>query len=45
MVEININNSCNGNGLDFECPNCGNELIFEEGCMHCRECGYSRCGG
>ena len=27
------------------CPNCGNALIFEEGCMHCRECGYSRCGG
>ena len=27
------------------CPNCGNVLIFEEGCMHCRECGYSRCGG
>ena len=27
------------------CPNCGNTLIFEEGCMHCRECGYSRCGG
>jgi len=27
------------------CPKCGNALIFEEGCMHCRECGYSRCGG
>ena len=27
------------------CPNCGNALIFEEGCMHCRECGYSKCGG
>jgi ribonucleoside-diphosphate reductase alpha chain len=27
------------------CPNCGNALIFEEGCMHCRECGSSRCGG
>ena len=27
------------------CPNCGQPLIFEEGCMHCRECGYSRCGG
>ena len=27
------------------CPNCGNPLIFEEGCMHCRECGYSKCGG
>ncbi len=27
------------------CPNCGEPLIFEEGCMHCRNCGYSRCGG
>lgn len=27
------------------CPNCGEPLIFEEGCMHCRHCGYSRCGG
>lgn len=27
------------------CPNCGQALIFEEGCMHCRECGYSKCGG
>ena len=27
------------------CPKCGEPLIFEEGCMHCRNCGYSRCGG
>ncbi|MCQ2312088.1 MAG: adenosylcobalamin-dependent ribonucleoside-diphosphate reductase [Paludibacteraceae bacterium] len=27
------------------CPHCGNPLIYEEGCMHCRECGYSKCGG
>ncbi|MEE1253785.1 MAG: adenosylcobalamin-dependent ribonucleoside-diphosphate reductase [Paludibacteraceae bacterium] len=27
------------------CPNCGQPLIYEEGCMHCRECGYSKCGG
>ncbi len=27
------------------CPNCGEPLVFEEGCMHCRSCGYSRCGG
>ncbi len=27
------------------CPSCGGELIYEEGCMHCRSCGYSRCGG
>ncbi len=27
------------------CPSCGGELIYEEGCMHCRSCGYSRCDG
>jgi len=27
------------------CPNCGEPLVFEEGCMHCRSCGYSKCGG
>ena len=27
------------------CPNCGQPLTYEEGCMHCRECGYSKCGG
>lgn len=27
------------------CPNCGEPLVFEEGCMHCRNCGYSKCGG
>ncbi len=27
------------------CPNCGEPLIYEEGCMHCRVCGYSKCGG
>lgn len=27
------------------CPNCGEPLIYEEGCMHCRNCGYSKCGG
>jgi ribonucleoside-diphosphate reductase alpha chain len=25
------------------CPECGNMLIFEEGCTKCRNCGYSRC--
>lgn len=27
------------------CPNCGEPLVYEEGCMHCRNCGYSKCGG
>lgn len=27
------------------CPKCGEPLVYEEGCMHCRNCGYSKCGG
>ncbi|MDD4921530.1 MAG: adenosylcobalamin-dependent ribonucleoside-diphosphate reductase [Bacteroidales bacterium] len=27
------------------CPSCGSEsLIYEEGCLHCTSCGYSKCG-
>lgn len=27
------------------CPEChGSNLIFEEGCLNCHECGYSKCG-
>ncbi len=27
------------------CPNCGQEtLIHEDGCMHCKSCGWSACG-
>ncbi len=28
-----------------QCPNCGQEtLIYQEGCLSCKSCGYSRCG-
>ena len=28
-----------------QCPSCGqNTLIHEDGCMHCRSCGWSACG-
>ncbi|MGM0472189.1 MAG: adenosylcobalamin-dependent ribonucleoside-diphosphate reductase, partial [Bacillota bacterium] len=27
-----------------ECPECGEELIFEQGCSSCKNCGYSNCG-
>lgn len=27
-----------------KCPECGDHLIFEEGCLHCNSCGYSKCG-
>jgi len=31
---------------DKICPNCGdpNGLVYEEGCLKCRSCGYSECG-
>lgn len=36
----------NGTVVDKECPNCGDPegLIYEEGCLHCKSCGYSKCG-
>jgi ribonucleoside-diphosphate reductase alpha chain len=26
-----------------KCPNCGGELIFQEGCYHCSSCEYGKC--
>jgi len=26
------------------CPDCGNELVFQEGCFICGGCGYTKCG-
>lgn len=26
-----------------KCPECGGELIREGGCIHCKDCGWSRC--
>jgi ribonucleoside-diphosphate reductase alpha chain len=29
--------------LNPECPECGNALVYEEGCVKCHTCGYSEC--
>mgnify|MGYP001000895345 CR=1 FL=1 len=32
-------------GFDYKtCPECGNEVEHEGGCVVCRNCGYSKCG-
>ncbi len=29
-----------------KCEKCGSSnLVYEEGCLHCQDCGYSKCGG
>lgn len=34
-----------GTSADKKCPNCGDPLglIYEEGCLKCSNCGYSKC--
>jgi len=27
------------------CPECGEPLVFEEGCHMCKSCAYTKCGG
>ena len=29
--------------LKEKCPDCGGDLIREGGCIHCKNCGYSKC--
>jgi ribonucleoside-diphosphate reductase, adenosylcobalamin-dependent len=36
--------SGNGSLTNPVCPDCGTELVFEEGCHICKQCGFTKCG-
>jgi len=31
-------------GKNGTCPHCGGTMIFQEGCILCKDCSYSKCG-
>ena len=33
----------NGFEMKEQCPDCSSPVIYEEGCLVCRHCGYSKC--
>jgi ribonucleoside-diphosphate reductase alpha chain len=44
--ELFLKAEANGNGAmgKAKCPDCEGFLVFQEGCEHCPECGYEKCG-
>ncbi len=34
----------NNPSMGGQCPECGNLLVYQEGCQHCVNCGYTKCG-
>ena len=31
-------------GVGNKCPECGEDLVYEMGCVTCKSCGFSKCG-
>ncbi|MDP8216176.1 MAG: ribonucleotide reductase N-terminal alpha domain-containing protein [Candidatus Kaelpia imicola] len=42
-VKVKIPVVVKGKNVVGVCPDCGNALIHEEGCLKCMSCGYSKC--
>lgn len=46
-IVINTNNKTNSNKAKIvseKCPECGADIVHENGCNSCKSCGYSKCG-
>ncbi|HUT96699.1 MAG TPA: TSCPD domain-containing protein, partial [Dehalococcoidales bacterium] len=47
--EVALKSENGGNGTDAvknlagQCPDCGNLLVYQEGCFICPSCGYTKC--
>ena len=33
-----------GESTGLGCPDCGALLLYQEGCLVCRSCGFNKCG-
>lgn len=44
VIEKSKYSKKNSFGDLLECPECGSDLEYAEGCILCRSCGYSKCG-
>ena len=40
---VTSNGGANSNGMPAQCPECGEVLVFSEGCVSCKCCGYTKC--
>jgi ribonucleoside-diphosphate reductase alpha chain len=37
-------NTLEKGGVSGQCPDCSNQLVYQEGCHICPSCGYTKCG-